>query len=154
MNDWGIISARGESRLDSYRAAEQQSHRDALGAWERTAAVADLQFIPLYRELCEKVKLLAQRAESCICGAPERSFHLDAARAIDSVMGSASGHPATLTGEQRRLLGNLQSEFRRTLQQSLDSGDRHRQAVEKAKRAALDFLERAGRPLAMDPVAA
>ncbi|OHC11087.1 MAG: hypothetical protein A2002_09475 [Pseudomonadales bacterium GWC1_66_9] len=120
---------------------------------ERTA-VADLQYIPLYRELREKVRLLAQRAESCICGAPERSFHLDVARAIDSVMGFASGRPAILTGEQRRLLADLQSEFSRTLRQSLNAGERHRQAVEKAKRASLDFLERAGRPLAMDPVAA
>ncbi|TCL28094.1 hypothetical protein EV691_12350 [Azotobacter chroococcum] len=150
MNDWGVVSAREESRMDSYLAAELLNKR---GAMEHTA-VADLQYIPLYRELREKVRLLAQRAESCICGAPERSFHLDVARAIDSVMGFASGRPAILTGEQRRLLADLQSEFSRTLRQSLNAGERHRQAVEKAKRASLDFLERAGRPLAMDPVAA
>lgn len=139
--------------MDSHLAAEQLNNRDAMSACKRTA-VADLQFIPLYRELCEKVKLLAQRAESCICGAPERSFHLDVAKAIDSVMGFASGRPATLTNEQRRLLEKLQFEFSRTLRQSLNAGDRHYQAVEKAKRASLDFLECAGRPLAMDPVAA
>ena len=154
MNDWGVMYTRSESGMDSLRAAERQSHRDVSRTRECSTAAADLQFVPLYRELCEKVKLLAQRAESCICGAPERSFHLDVARAIDSVMRFASGRPATLTIEQRQLLGSLQSEFRRTLQQSLDAGDRHRQAVEKAKRAAFDFLDRAGRPLAMDPVAA
>ncbi len=150
MNDWGVISARAESRADSHPAARPLNRRNAM---ERTA-VADLQFIPLYRELREKVKVLALRAESCICGGSERSFHLDVAKAIDSVMGFASGRPAILTSEQRRLLADLQSEFSRTLRESLNAGERHRQAVEKAKWAALDFLERAGRPLAMDPVAA
>ncbi|GLK61613.1 hypothetical protein GCM10017624_37770 [Azotobacter vinelandii] len=150
MNDWGVISAREGSRTDSHPAARPLN---GWGAMERTH-VADLQFIPLYRELREKVRLLAQRAESCICGGPERNFHLDVAKAIDSVMGFANGRPAILTGEQRRLLADLQTEFSGTLRQSLNAGERHRQAVEKAKRAALDFLERAGRPLAMDPVAA
>ncbi|MFD2837016.1 hypothetical protein ACFS3C_11925 [Azotobacter vinelandii] len=46
-------------------------------------------------------------------------------------MGFANGRPAILTGEQRRLLADLQTEFSGTLRQSLNAGERHRQAVEK-----------------------
>jgi len=154
MNDCESMYGRGEPSVNSPHAAKQRKYSTPLEAKACTTAVADLQFIPLYRELREKVKLLAQRAESCVCGAPERTFHIDVAKAIDSVMGFASGRPAALTTGQRRLLGSLQSEFRSTLQQSLNAGDRHHLAVEKAKRAVLDHLDRAGQPLAMDPIAA
>jgi len=153
MNDLVLIKTKDESCQDSRHAEQQLNDRNVMGARERTT-VADLQFIPLYRELRDRVKLLARRSESCVCGSHERSFHLDIARAIDAVMGLAGGRTGSLSGEQRFLLGNLQAEFRETLRHSLDSGDRHRLAVEKARRAALDFLERAGRPLSMEAVAA
>ncbi|MDP3978327.1 MAG: Rha family transcriptional regulator [Pseudomonas sp.] len=112
-------------------------------ARERTA-VTDIQYLPLYRELHEEVRALALRAEQCGSKTPERIFHINVNKAINSVMGLASGERGTLTIEQRLLLTNLQFVFRRALHDSLAAGDTHRDAARKGKEAAIQFVQCAG----------
>lgn len=111
-------------------------------------AVSDQQYLPLYRELHEEVKLLAHRAEECGSTTPERIFHINANKAINSAMGIASGERSTLTIEQRLLLTNIQLIFKRALHESLEAGDTHREAAAKAKAAALNFVQVAGNLIA------
>jgi phage regulator Rha-like protein len=116
----------------------------AFRAARDKVSVSDQQYLPLYRELHEEVKLLAHRAEECGSTTPERIFHINANKAINAAMGIASGERGTLTIEQRLLLTNIQLIFKRALHESLEAGDTHREAAAKAKAAALNFVQVAG----------
>jgi len=107
-------------------------------------AVNDLQYLPLYREMHDEVKHLAQRAEERGSTTPERIFHVNANRAINSAIGIASGERADLTLEQRLLLTTVQAVFKNKLSESLEAGDGHREAAKKAKDAAVEFVKHAG----------
>src|SRR5690606_15057545 len=132
--------ARNTDVVVDWKVDLVMAFREARGK----VAVSDQQYLPLYRELHEEVKLLAQRAEECGSTTPERIFHINASKAINAAMGIASGERGTLTIEQRLLLTNIQLIFKRALHESLEAGDTHREAAAKAKAATLTFVQVAG----------
>lgn len=106
--------------------------------------VSNLQYLPLYKEMHEEVKALALRAEEHGSTTPERIFHINANRAINSAMGIASGARDSLTLDQQLLLTTLQAVYRNQLKTSLDAGESHKEAAKKAKEAAVKFVKHAG----------
>jgi phage regulator Rha-like protein len=136
--------SRNTEKVVDLKSNLVSAFRDAR---EKTA-VTDQQYLPLYRELHAEVKLLSQRAEECGSTTPERIFHINANKAINTAMGIASGERSTLTIEQRLLLTNIQLIFTRALHASLEAGDTHREAAAKAKGAALHFVLVAGNLIA------
>ncbi|HDS1693311.1 TPA: Rha family transcriptional regulator [Pseudomonas putida] len=110
-------------------------------------AVTSLQYLPLYKEMHDEVKALALRAEERGSTTPERIFHINANKAINSAMGIASGARDSLTLDQQILLTTLQAVFRNQLKVSLDAGEGHKEAAKKAKDAAVEFVKHAGKLL-------
>lgn len=109
--------------------------------------VSSQQYLPLYKEMHEEVKALALRAEERGSSTPERIFHINANKAINSAMGIASGTRDSLTLDQQLLLTTLQAVFRNQLKASLDAGEGHKEAAKKAKDAAVEFVKHAGKLL-------
>ncbi|HEX8596727.1 MAG TPA: Rha family transcriptional regulator [Pseudomonas sp.] len=107
-------------------------------------SVTSLQYLPLYREMHDEVKALALRAEERGSTTPERIFHINANKAINSAMGIASGERKSLTLDQQILLTTLHSVFRNQLKLSLDAGDGHKVAAKRAKDSAVEFVKYAG----------
>jgi phage regulator Rha-like protein len=138
-----LTYSRNTLKVRKLKVALIKVFRDA----RQSTAVTDVQYLPLYREMHEEVRLLAHRAEECGSKTPERIFHINANKAINSVMGIAAGGRGELTLEQRLLLTNVQFVFRRALHDSLESGDNHKDAARKAKEAALSFVQHAGQLL-------
>lgn len=108
------------------------------------ASVTDAQYLPLYHAMHDEVAALARRAKECGSSTPERMFHINANKALNAVMGIASGERGTLTIEQRLLLTTLQAVYRNQLHASLEHGDDHREAGRKAKAAVLAYMTSAG----------
>lgn len=135
-----LTYSRNTKKVRSLKVNLVKAFRNAR---ERTA-VTDMQYLPLYRALHDEVKLLAKRAEDCGSTTPERIFHINANKAINAAMGLASGQRADLTIEQRLLLTSVQAVFRRALHESLEAGDGHRIASQKARDATVEFVRHAG----------
>ena len=108
------------------------------------ASVTDAQYLPLYHAMHDEVAALARRAKECGSSTPERMFHINANKALNAVMGIASGERDTLTIEQRLLLTTLQAVWLNHLHASLERGDDHRKAFGKAKAAVLAYMTGAG----------
>ncbi|WP_443696181.1 Rha family transcriptional regulator [Pseudomonas sp.] len=106
--------------------------------------VSNLQYLPLYREMHDEVKALALRAEERGSTTPEKIFHINANKAINSAMGIASGERETLTLDQKLLLTTLHAVFRNQLKASLYAGEGHKDAAKKAKDATVEFVKYAG----------
>ena len=106
--------------------------------------VSNLQYLPLYKEMHDEVKALALRAEERGSTTPERIFHINANKAINSAMGIAAGQRESLTLDQQLLLTTLQAVFRNQLKASLNAGEGHKEAAKKAKEAAVEFVKYAG----------
>ena len=107
-------------------------------------AVSNLQYLPLYKEMHDEVKALALRAEERGSTTPEKIFHINANKAINSAMGIAAGQRETLTLDQQLLLTTLQAVFRNQLKASLDAGEGHKEAAKKARDATVEFVKYAG----------
>jgi phage regulator Rha-like protein len=108
------------------------------------SSVTDAQYLPLYHAMHDEVAALAQRAKECGSNTPERMFHINANKALNAVMGIASGERDTLTIEQRLLLTTLQAVWRNYLHASLERGDDHHEAFRKAKAAVLAYMTGVG----------
>lgn len=108
------------------------------------ANVTDAQYLPLYHTMHTEVAALAQRAKALGSTTPERIFHINANKALNTVMGIHSGERESLTIDQRLLLTTLQAIYRRHLRDSLDAGANHREAGSKAKDAVLAYMSAAG----------
>lgn len=108
------------------------------------ASVTEGQYLPLYHAMHDEVAALAQRAKALGSDAPERVFHMNANKALNTVMGIASGKRGSLTIEQSLLLTTLQAIYRRQLHNALESGADHRDAGRKAKDAVLSYMASAG----------
>ncbi|GAB3385366.1 Rha family transcriptional regulator [Azotobacter armeniacus] len=108
------------------------------------ANVTDTQYLPLYHAMHDEVAALARRAKECGSSTPERMFHINANKALNAVMGIASGERDTLTIEQRLLLTTLQAVWRNHLHASLECGDDHHEAFRKAKAAVLAYMTGVG----------
>ncbi|MDV7212923.1 Rha family transcriptional regulator [Azotobacter beijerinckii] len=108
------------------------------------ASVTDAQYLPLYHAMHDEVSALARRAKECGSNTPERMFHINVNKALNAVMGIASGERGTLTIEQRLLLTTLQAVWRNHLHASLGRGDDHREAFGKAKDAVLAYMTGVG----------
>lgn len=108
------------------------------------ANVTDAQYLPLYHTMHIEVAALAQRAKALGSTTPERIFHINANKALNTVMGIHSGERESLTIDQRLLLTTLQAIYRRHLCDSLDAGANHREAGRKAKDAVLAYMSAAG----------
>lgn len=106
--------------------------------------VSNLQYLPLYKEMHDEVKALALRAEERGSTTPEKIFHINANKAINSAMGIAAGQRETLTLDQQLLLTTLQAVFRNQLKASLDAGEGHKEAAKKARDATVEFVKYAG----------
>lgn len=109
-----------------------------------STAVTDVHYLPLYHALHDEIKSLAMRAEQCGSSTPERIFHINANKALNAVMGIASGERDSLTIDQRLLLSSLMAVYRRALHSGLEAGNDHKEAARKAKTAALTYMESAG----------
>lgn len=107
-------------------------------------AINDTQYLPLYHAMHDEVALLARRAQACGSTTPERIFHINSNKALNAVMGIASGERGSLSIEQRLLLTTLQAVYRRRLHSRLEAGEDHRVAGRKAKEAVLAFMAGAG----------
>lgn len=112
-------------------------------ARDRTS-VTDAQYLPLYHAMHAEVATLAQRAKESGSTTPERIFHINANKALNSVMGIHSGERGSLTLDQQLMLTTLQAVYRRHLRNSLDAGTGHREAGRKAKDAVLAYMAVAG----------
>lgn len=108
------------------------------------ASVTEGQYLPLYHAMHDEVSVLAMRAKALGSDAPERVFHMNANKALNTVMGIASGKRGSLTIEQSLLLTTLQAIYRRHLHNALESGADHREAGRKAKDAVLAYMASAG----------
>ncbi len=106
--------------------------------------VADGQYLPLYHSMHTEVAALAQRAKALGSTTPERIFHINANKALNTVMGIHTGERESLSLDQRLLLTSLQAIYRRHLRDSLDAGASHRDAGRKAKDAVLAYMAAAG----------
>ena len=74
------------------------------------ASVTEGQYLPLYHAMHDEVSVLAMRAKALGSDAPERVFHMNANKALNTVMGIASGKRGSLTIEQSLLLTTLQAD--------------------------------------------
>lgn len=108
------------------------------------SSVTDAQYLPLYHAMHDEVAALARRAKECGSNTPERMFHINANKALNAIMGIASGERDTLTIEQRLLLTTLQAVWRNHLHASLERGDDHHEAFRKAKAAVLAYMTGVG----------
>ncbi|MFK7604911.1 MULTISPECIES: Rha family transcriptional regulator [unclassified Pseudomonas] len=108
------------------------------------ASVTDNQYLPFYHAMHEEVAMLAQRAKDLGSHTPERVFHINANKALNTAMGIASGQRGSLDMGQRLILTTLQAIYRRHLHQSIESGADHREAGRKAKAAVFAYMETAG----------
>ncbi|MFC0709748.1 hypothetical protein [Azorhizophilus paspali] len=73
---------------------------DLIAAFRETrdcASVTDAQYLPLHHAMHDEVVALARRAKECGSNMPERIFHINANKALNIVMGIASGERDTLT---------------------------------------------------------
>lgn len=108
------------------------------------ASVTDNQYLPFYHAMHDEVAMLAQRAKDLGSDTPERVFHINANKALNTAMGIASGQRGSLDMEQRLILTTLQAIYRRHLHQSIEAGADHREAGRKAKYAVLAYMATAG----------
>ena len=115
-------------------------------ARDRTS-VTDTQYLPFYHAMHDEVAALAQRAKALGSDTPERIFHINANKALNSAMGIASGQRGSLDMGQCLILTTLQAIYRRHLHDALESGADHREAGRKAKDAVLAYMASAGEQL-------
>lgn len=108
------------------------------------ASVTDTQYLPFYHAMHDEVAALAQRAKALGSDTPERVFHINANKALNSAMGIASGQRGSLDMGQCLILTTLQAIYRRHLHNALESGADHREAGRKAKDAVLAYMASAG----------
>lgn len=113
--------------------------------------VSNLQYLPLYKEMHDEVRALALRAEERGSTTPEKIFHINANKAINSAMGIATGGRDSLTLDQKLLLTTLQAVYRNQLKASMEAGEGHKEASKKAKDAAVEFVKYAGTLLIAAP---
>ncbi|MBD9675525.1 Rha family transcriptional regulator [Pseudomonas sp. PDM18] len=135
-----LTYSRNTKRVRALKVKLVKAFRSARAG----TAINDMQYLPLYRALHDEVKLLAKRAEDCGSTTPERIFHINANKAINAALGLTSGQRTDLTIEQRLLLTSVQAVFRRALHESLEAGDVHRVAAQKARDATVEFVRHAG----------
>lgn len=110
-------------------------------------SVTDTQYLPFYHAMHDEVAALAQRAKALGSDTPERIFHINANKALNSAMGIASGQRGSLDMGQCLILTTLQAIYRRHLHDALESGADHREAGRKAKDAVLAYMASAGEQL-------
>ncbi len=108
------------------------------------ASVTSAQYLPLYHALHNEVAALARRAQEGGSTTAAQMFHINANKALNSIMGIAKGERSALSVEQQLILTNLQAIYRNALRLCLKEGDNHRVASAKAKAACQAFMERAG----------
>lgn len=116
----------------------------AFRAARDRAAVTDTQYLPFYHAMHDEVAALAQKAKDLGSNTPERVFHINANKALNTAMGIASGQRGSLDMGQRLILTTLQAIYRRHLHSALESGADHREAGRKAKEAVLAYMATAG----------
>lgn len=103
-------------------------------------SVTDAQYLPFYHAMHDEVAALAQRAKALGSDTPERVFHINANKALNSAMGIASGQRGSLDMGQCLMLTTLQAIYRRHLHNALESGADHREAGRKAKEAVIAYM--------------
>jgi phage regulator Rha-like protein len=138
-----LALSRNSDRVVELKAGLVMAFREARAS----TAVNDAHYLPLYHALHDEIKHLAMRAKECGSTTPERIFHINANKALNAVMGIASGKRDSLTIDQRLLLTTLHAVYRRTLHAGLEAGNDHKEAARKAKTAALSYMDNAGRLL-------
>lgn len=104
------------------------------------ASVTNSQYLPFYHAMHDEVAALAQRAKVLGSDTPERVFHINANKALNSAMGIASGQRGALDMGQCLMLTTLQAIYRRHLHNALESGADHREAGRKAKEAVIAYM--------------
>ncbi|MFM0136831.1 Rha family transcriptional regulator [Caballeronia grimmiae] len=110
-------------------------------------AIADTQYLPGYHALHDEVMALAQIASEHGSLAGEEVFHCNANKLVNKAAGISAGMRAKLTDGERLMVTNLQVVLRNALRAAIDAGADHREAYQRAKDAALDFAQAAGRYL-------
>lgn len=138
-----LALSRNTDRVVELKACLVMAFREARAS----TAVNDAHYLPLYHALHDEIKHLAMRAKECGSTTPERMFHINANKALNTVMGIASGNRDSLTIDQRLLLTTLMAVHRRTLHSGLEAGNDHKEAASKAKAATLAYMAAAGRLL-------
>jgi phage regulator Rha-like protein len=135
-----LALSRNTGRVVELKAGLVMAFREARSK----TAINDVHYLPLYHALHDEIKQLALRAEECGSSTPERIFHINANKALNAVMGIASGERDSLTIDQRLLLTTLMAVYRRALHSGLEAGNDHKEAARNAKTAALSYMESAG----------
>lgn len=135
-----LTLSRNTDRVVELKASLVLAFREARAK----TAINDVHYLPLYHALHDEVKQLAMRAKECGSTTPERMFHINANKALNTVMGIASGKRESLTIEQRLLLTTLMAVQQRALHAGLVAGNDHKEAAQKAKVATLTYMAAAG----------
>lgn len=91
-------------------------------------------YLPFYHQLHEGVRHLAEVAHAAGSTTPERMFHLNMNRLVNSAVGLASGERANLTPQQRIAVTAANFIVQKAIQQALESGADHHNAYLEAKR--------------------
>ena len=135
-----LTYSRNSLKVRKLKVALVKAFREARA----NTSIISSHYLPLYHALHDEIKYLALRAEECGSTTPERIFHINANKALNAVMGIASGGRDSLDIDQRLLLSSLMAVYRRALHLGLEAGNDHKEAARKAKTAALTYMESAG----------
>lgn len=99
----------------------------------RDAASMAKEYLPGYHALHDEVKHMAEVAKAAGSEAPERAFHINLNRLVNSVVGIPAGVRGSLAPEARLAVASVHVVAQRAIAGAISAGGNHHDAYQAAK---------------------
>lgn len=119
-------------------------------AFRRVREVVEIgkDYLPYYHDLHDEVRHMVEAAHNAGSTTPERVFHINMNRMLNTVMGLESGERASLTPQQRLAVTTANFIALQAIRQALDAGGDHHNAYAEAKQQVEGYVRGAALLLA------
>lgn len=99
----------------------------------RDAAELSKDYLPLYHDLHDEIKHMAEVAHAAGSETPERMFHMNLNKLVNNALGLAPGQRGSLTPQKRMAVISAGFVAQKAIEQTLASGGDHHDAYDAAK---------------------
>lgn len=99
----------------------------------RDAAEISKDYLPLYHDLHDEVKRMAEVAHAAGSETPERLFHMNLNKLVNNALGLAPGQRGNLTAQKRMAVISAGFVAQQAIKRTLASGGDHHAAYDAAK---------------------
>lgn len=124
-----LTLSRNNERVARLKMRLVQAFRRA-----RDGVAIGKDYLPFYHDLHDEVKHLAEAAHDAGSLTPERVFHMNLNRMINSALGLESGGRGNLSPQQRLAITAASLIAQKSLKRSIDDGNDHHIAYAEAKK--------------------